>query len=92
MNISGLSVQIIKHLEESTAINDYEDDVAGLIWNELKELLNAIFKMRKFQKQYFKHKDNRSLEAAKQMERFVDELLDDLKKQKNEPVLKINLK
>ncbi len=69
----------------------YEDEqlIKDILWNETRAFLNSVSNMRKYQNAYFNDKKQGDLVNAQKYEKKVDEILQSLLNQKQEPTLKL---
>lgn len=84
-NIRELTTSLLMIAEKEG--NEATSKATNEIFEHLKPLLNAAFLMRTYQKQYFQHRDKRSLAAAQKWEREFDRLLEHLRDEKQNPKL-----
>jgi len=94
MNVKNMAEAIIAMLEQSVDFQNYRIKTEAIIWHGFRDLLNALFLMRKYRERYSRTKHVADLSEAKKYEQMVDAMLKELEQQKNnqkQPTLWDNL-
>jgi len=86
-SVNNYADEVLILVDKSGTHAQAKEFVINHTFEQFKDFLNASYQMRRFQRQYFKHRDTVSLVEAQNWERIFDKLLNQLIDEKKHPHL-----